>query len=612
MGSFDIYTNYNNTAGVSGVVFGAKKAVLEVELNEMQEISKNMLRDLIKNVVGDGITDISKITYNDGILNIGECCIIVDGILINCSGLSLAVESDTTAYLQVWEDVEAYSATLHKEGNQQDASTVSNWFKDGRSDVETTRRKVVKYQLATSTNSARHNLAIASVSSGAMTVNINEVNINNLYDRVQTMSDNLGYIDDPNVFGVEVDWKNNKFTRLASAIGKNGGSDFDNITPWKRRRCNVTDAGEVVAYYGDYRYTETGKLTQAITIGNKTWKVGTRVQVMVEQNKFYYRMIPLELEPISGGVGFHVRKAQYFISTCEKVGFKIFPAFVRNGVIVDKIYDSAFEGCMYDTSAGSYVTNDSVTADYTKTTGDKLASIANAKPASGLTNNLTRANARKLANNVGTGWMQGDFLVDTMTKWLFLIEYASMNAQTKIGKGVCDLTDNRSTNMALNTGLTSSLGNASGMATGTNGKTSITYRGKENPFGNIWKWSDGLNYNGTTKHAYWADHGFVDNTDASPYNDCGFTLSREEGYVSAFGWSEDCDFAFLPTETAGDSSKPVGDYHWQATETGWRDVRLGGTWSDGLWCGLCCLHLRNAASSCYRNIGSRLVYIPKS
>lgn len=608
MSNFDKYTNYRNDAGVSGVVFGAEKTVLEVELNEMQEISKNMLRDLIKNVIGDGITDISKITYNDGILNIDECCIIVDGILINCSGLSLAVESDTTAYLQVWEDTEEYSATLHKEGNQQDASTVGNWFKDERSDVETTRRKVVKYQISASVDSSKHNLAIASVSNGVMTVNINEVNINNLYDRVQTMSDNLGYIDDPNVFGVEVDWKNNKFTRLASAIGKNGGSDFDNIAPWNRRRCNVTDAGEVVAYYGDDGYTETGKLTKAITIGEKTWQTGTRVQVMVEQNKFYYRMIPLELEPISGGIGFHVRKAQYFISTREKVGFKIFPAFVRNGVIVDKIYDSAFEGCMYDTSAGNYVTNDSVTADYAVTTGDKLASIANAKPASGLTNNLTRANARKLANNVGTGWMQGDFLVDTMTEWLFLIEYASMDAQAKIGRGVCDITDDGSTNMALNTGLTSSLGNASGMATGTNGKTSITYRGKENPFGNIWKWSDGLNYNGTTRHAYWADHGFVDDTDASPYNDCGFALAGTNGYVSAFGWSEDCDFAFLPTETAGDSYKPVGDYHWHGT--GWCVAGLGGSWDHGLKCGLCCWALSHAASSRGRFLGSRLVYIP--
>lgn len=607
MASFDKYTNYQGNAGVSGVVFGAEKTVLEVELNEMQEISKTHMRDFFKSVIGNGITNISALTYANGNVQIASGCgIAVDGILVNCSGLSLAASSGTV-YLQVWEDVEAYSATLHKEGNQQDASIVSNWFKDKRSDVETTKRKVVKYQLATSTNSARHNLAIASISGGVMTKLVKEINLTNLTADVADIKGYVGMVD-PDIYGVEVDWKNNKFTRLSSAIGKNGGADFDNIAPWDRRRCNVTDAGEVVAYYGDDGYTETGKLTQAIAIGEKTWQVGTRVQVMVEQNMFFYRMVPLSLEPANDGYGWKVRKARYYISATPKAGFKLFPAFRRNGKIVTKIYDSAFEGCMYDTSAESYVTDDSVTTDYAVTTGDKLASIANAKPASGLTNNLTRANARKLANNVGTGWMQGDFLVDTMTEWLFLIEYASMDAQAKIGKGVCDLTDDGSTNMALNTGLTSTLGNASGMATGTNGKTSITYRGKENPFGNIWKWSDGLNYNGTTKHAYWADHGFVDDTDASPYNDCGFALAGKEGYVSAFGWSEDCDFAFLPTETAGDSSKPVGDYHWQAT--GWRVAGLGGRWAFGLNCGLCCWSLGNSASNRGRDVGSRLVYIP--
>ena len=126
MASFDKYTNYQGNAGVSGVVFGAEKAVLEVELNEMQEISKTHMRDFFKSVIGNGITNISALTYANGNVQIASGCgIAVDGILVNCSGLSLAVSSGTV-YLQVWEDVEAYSATLHKEGNQQDTSTVSN------------------------------------------------------------------------------------------------------------------------------------------------------------------------------------------------------------------------------------------------------------------------------------------------------------------------------------------------------------------------------------------------------------------------------------------------------------------------------------------------------
>ena len=611
MASFDKYTNYQNNAGVSGVVFGAEKAVLEVELNEMQEISKTNMRDFFKSVIGNGITNISALTYANSNVQIATGCgIAVDGILVNCSGLSLAVASDTV-YLQVWEDVEAYSATLNKEGNQQDTSTVSNWFKDGRSDVETTRRKVVKYQLATSTNSARHNLAIASISGGVMTKLVKEINLTNLTADVADIKGYVGMVD-PDIYGVEVDWKNNKFTRLSSAIGKNGGADFDNIAPWDRRRCNVTDAGVVVAYFGDAGYTETGKLTQAIAIGENTYSVGTRVQTMVEQNKFYYRMVPLSLEPIADGIGFKVRKARYYVSATPKAGFKLYPAFRRNGVEVDKIYDGAFRGSIYDTSAGTYCTDDSVTADFAVTTGDKLASIANAKPASDITNNnLTRANCRKLAANVGIGWQQGDFLIDNMTTLLFMVEYAKLDAQSIIGRGRVDVTDDGTTSMTVNTGGTSTLGNGTGSA-GTNGQVSVTYRGKEDPFGNIWEFSDGANIEAKGKNIlYYADHGFADDTGASPYQSTGFTLTKTSGYISAFGWSEDCDFLFLPAEATGDSSKPVGDYTWvNPTYSGWFIALLGGGWYFDSGCGLCYWSLRNASSFRARDVGGRLVYIP--
>lgn len=611
MGFFDKYTNYNDQAGVSSVVFGANRSVLEVELNEMQEVSKELLRNMIAKVCGNGVTDISKITYENGAVKIASGCgIAVDGILINCTGLSKSATSGTI-YLQVWEETVDYTDTLKKEGNQQESATVTNYIKDSRANEETTRRMVVKYDLATSTNNSRHNLAIASISGGKMTRLVNEINLSNIR---ADLDDTKGYIGmtDPDIYGVEADWKNNKFTRLASAIGKSGGVDFDNIRPWDRRRCNVTDDGKVVAYYGDEGYTETGKLTQAIAIGSDTYSVGTRVQVMVEQHKFYYRMVPLELEPITDGIGFKVRKARYYISATPKSGFKLFPAFRRDGREVDVIYDSAFKGCLYDTSAGTYCTDDSITADYAVSTGDKLASIANAKPASGLTNNFTRANARKVANNVGAGWQQSDFLVDTMTAWLFLVEYAKMNAQEVLGIGVASFTDDGETNMAINTGGTSTLGNGSGMANGDSGKVSVSYRGKEDPFGNIWSFSDGINIEAKGKNiAYWADHDFADDIGIDPYQSCGFTISKANGYISAFGWSEDCDFAFLGAETSGDSSKPVGDYQWQnATYNGWLIALLGGTWFDGSYCGLCFWSLHHASSHRYRGLGSRLVYIP--
>ena len=118
-----------------------------------------------------------------------------------------------------------------------------------------------------------------------------------------------------------------------------------------------------------------------------------------------------------------------------KAGFKLHPAFKYNGVENNVIYLSAYEGSIYDTSAAAYILNDTVTADFTVTTGDKFSSIGGAKPASGLVNSLTRANARKLANNRGSGWQQQLVQTAALTELLYTIEYGAMNMQTGLGNG---------------------------------------------------------------------------------------------------------------------------------------------------------------------------------
>ena len=113
------------------------------------------------------------------------------------------------------------------------------------------------------------------------------------------------------ILGLEADFRNNTFTRLGAAVGKNAGADFDRYPMYGgRRRCNLTDDGKVTAYYGDPAYTETGKLTQVVTVQGTKYLIGTCVQVMVEQPKFYYRVEPLDLEPITGSPGYHLRKAR--------------------------------------------------------------------------------------------------------------------------------------------------------------------------------------------------------------------------------------------------------------------------------------------------------------
>lgn len=439
--------------------------------------------------------------------------------------------------------------------------------------------------------------------------------VTDLQNQISDLQAFIGYTDN-DIYGVEVDFVNKKFTRLAGAVGKTGGTSFDDIHCFGgRRRCNITDEGVVVAYQGDAAFTTTGALTQAVTIGETTYEVGTKVQVMVEQPKFYYKVVPLLTQIVSEGenYGQHMRKGRYYVSNTPKAGFKLHPAFIRNNVEHDIIYLSAFEGSLYDASASAYILDDAQVADFSN---DMLSSIANAKPMSGLTQNLTRANTRKLAQKRGTGWEQSYVATVSASQLLMLIEYASFNMQTAIGNGNVSKTDDGTTNMAENTGATVTLGNASGVVTNANGIQIVSYRGEENPYGNIWKWVDGINVQNPSPFAagqhgkvYVADNGFADNVSESPFKDTGICPAYGEGYVSAFGYSEEFDWLFIPTEHTGNTSLPVGDYVWN-NNPGWRVARIGGDWNYGARAGAFYWNLNSDASTRNRTISGRLVYVP--
>ena len=420
----------------------------------------------------------------------------------------------------------------------------------------------------------------------------------------------IGYTE-PDIYGVEVDFKNRRFTRLAGAVGLNPGADFDSVNAFGgRKRCILTNEGVVLAYYGDAAYTETGALLRAVTIGETTYPVGTKVQVMVEQPRFYYKVVPLELEPISGGDGHHMRKARYYVSDQPRSGFKLHPLFKYNTAENEKVYLSAFEGCLWDKSANTYLLNDEQVADFA---ADMLSSIGNAKPVSGLTQNLTRANARALAHNRGTGWEIQTAASASASQMLMLVEYASFNMQEKIGVGVTSKVDDGATSMTEITGATTNLGNASGAVMNANNFNVVTYRGEENLWGNIWTFVDGMNINAKGIHKlYVADHAFADSVLDGAYKDTGITLAKANGYVSAFGYNEAFDWLFVTSEVLGNSSLPVGDYFWQNhTYNAVMIALLGASWGDGTRAGAFCWYVYDAPSHRDRSIGARPVYFPK-
>ena len=430
--------------------------------------------------------------------------------------------------------------------------------------------------------------------------------IQTLEDEIQDIKGYVG-LEDDEIFGVEVDFVNRKFTRLAGAVGKTPGSSFDSLTPWGGRyRCNLTDAGVEVAKYGDTGYTETGALTSAITIGEDTYAVGTAVQVMVKQPKFYYKVVPLKTEKISGGKGYHLRKARYYISPTPKAGFKLHPLFKGDK---DFVYLSAYEGSLYDVSTDAYILDDSQVADFTSSTGDKLCSIANAKPLSGLTQDATRRKVGILAENRGTGWYQMFVESAAATQMLFLIEYASFNTQSQIGNGNSGKTDDGSTNMSELTGATANLGNASGAVTNGNDIQIVSYRGEENFWGNIWKWMDGLTMYDHTPYVC-DDFAFEESKKTGNYKEVNFTAAGANGWINAFGYDPDYDYLFIPSETgnSASSSVPVGDQYYQST--GYRVASLGGLWYGGSSAGGFCLAVYYAPSYRTRTVGGRLAYVP--
>lgn len=425
----------------------------------------------------------------------------------------------------------------------------------------------------------------------------------------------LGLSDD-DILGLQVDYRNKTFKRLAGATNLTPGTDFDRFSMYGgRRRCNVADDGTINAWYGDESYTEDG----------------SNGQVMIYQPKFYYLVCPVVYDPIDTGIGYHLRKANYYVSEKPRPGFRLHPAFYdANGNEIDYFLTGADEGSVYDVSASAYLLQDE---QILKATEDKFCSISGARPASGYTQDLTRTSVEQMAQNRGANW-HGDLIKQVSAEQLLMIiEIGMMNLQTAIAQGVISLPwatgSDTTSSYAAATGSTASLGNGTGRAEKTttyeggvakeytvDGKTSVCWRGKENFWGNIWKFVYGINIWGNGKMGggqpyICSDFSFAESKNSGNYEPAGFTVTNTNGYISAMGYSTACDWLFIASECLGNSSLPVGDYTY-ITENlnGYRIARLGGGWDTWDSAGGFYWGLNYGVGIRGRNIGGHLVYIP--
>ena len=544
----------------------------------------------------------------------------LQGVIDNANQIKGQLDSSNTTAVTSKKNLDsAISDASTAKSQLQEVINSAGSIKTALSDVILTAN-TAKSNLDASVSTANNVLQSLSAENAIAASNIEELKSENFNSQeilagVADIRAYLGITAD-DIVGIQVDYKNKTFKRLAGAANLSKGSDFDKFTMFGgRKRCNVADDGSIVAWYGDDDYKEDGSMGQ----------------VMVYQPKFYYLVCPVEYDPIDTGIGYHLRKANYYVSEKPRAGFRLHPAFYdASGNEIDYFLTSAYEGSIYDASASAYLLND----EQVMNTGeDKFSSIAGARPASGSSQNLTRPNIETMAQNRGTNW-HGDLIKQVSAEqMLMIIEMGMMNLQTAIAQGVVSLPwttgSDTTSSYAAATGSTAILGNGTGRAEKTttyeggaakeytvDGKTSVCWRGKENFWGNIWKFVYGINIWGNGKMGggqpyICSDFNFAESKNSGNYEPAGFTVTNANGYISAMGYSTACDWLFIASECLGNSSLPVGDYTYvTANLNAYRIALLGGGWSYGGIAGGFSWALNYGVGSRYRNVGGRLVYIP--
>ena len=314
---------------------------------------------------------------------------------------------------------------------------------------------------------------------------------------------------------------------------------------------------------------------------------------------------------------------------------------------VDKFYISTYEARMYRTdnllcsAAGASKLSDPNSTNFRG--GDNTAEWDDTyRSLLGLpVTNLTRDQFRQAARKRGSGWEMYTYNAHKILFWLFAVEYATLDsqkpfnaqkdangfAQGGLGPGPTQMTDwinFNNVNPLIPCGYTNEFGNGSGekayVVKNASGGTHATlmanrYRGIENPFGHIWKYTDGANIQVTTGDAGLSILWTTD--DPSNFSDISYTgydkkgnICRTNGYAKKMLLGEDGDI--VSTEVGGSSSTYWCDYYYANTSANRMQMVLVGGYADhGSNAGLAYVNTYNAPSVASRRVGSRLCFFPE-
>lgn len=379
------------------------------------------------------------------------------------------------------------------------------------------------------------------------------------------------------------------------------------------RRCLLNDAGEVVTYLHANDSTKTsGGATADLT--------GASGQVMVEIPKHY---VKFEME----GTIFRCLMSLYML-----------PGFIE----VPKMYVGAYEASL-QRSTGKLCSCVNMDVDFrgggNNAAWDNTYRSLLGRPVT----NTSLTTFRTYAKKRGAKWCPEAYAADRAIFWLFAVEYANFNWQSAfnpeltsegfrqggLGNGVSNMSDWNGYNgyyPFVPCGHTNSLGNQTGVvpyqALNEEGAVRNTlsvpsYRGIENPFGHIWKWTDGILFviqsdaNGGKSLVYSAEYNVEGySSTINDYYQLISELPRKEGWIKevAFGVNGD----ITPVVVGGSNSTYMCDYFWTNIPTSGEAIRgllRGASANRGSACGFAASHSAYSPSNTFATFGSRLCYI---
>lgn len=262
------------------------------------------------------------------------------------------------------------------------------------------------------------------------------------------------------------------------------------------------------------------------------------------------------------------------------------------------------------------------------------------RPATSISLTNFRAYARKRGS---VNWNCNTYHIHRKLFWLFAVEYATFNSQANfnaaldengyhqggLGAGVTTLVSSKwntfnSYMPFVPCGITNELGNHTGVVSYTMPEeydaskpvVSVpSYRGVENPFGHIWKWTDGCKCLIQSE----SDGGkslFYECDDVSSFTSSGIAnyelrgeLPRIEGYVKAICLGEHGEI--MPSAVGAGSTTYFCDYFYTSipsSSVSERGVLFGGSANHGAAAGFVFAYTNSTASATYANFGSRLCY----